>query len=157
MEMPFPKEWFTKCDLWISVTSITWELFLFKHCYAGVLTVRGSSTSFSSCCCLLELENHFSRGYCCERVQELTFKKQLEQKMLSGSWQIISCSKQRWTWESQSDLVCFMVDISLQLLGLVLWAAHMKGPKLFWAHYVLFSVKSGSTFYFRRMVFFLFR
>lgn len=103
-------------------------------CCAGVLTVRVSSTSFSSCCCLLGVENCFSSGYCCERVQELTSKKQLEQQMLSASWQIICCSKQRWTWSVQSDLMLAMVGSSLQWLGLVLCLAHMKGQKLFWAH-----------------------
>lgn len=126
----FPKEWLAKSDFWASDDSITWELFFFLSSVCSWflpltyrirwnLTVRTFGISSSSHWCLLKL-GYFAIVEVSVKAQELTFTKQLKQQMLSASWQIISCSRQRWTWSIQSDFTFFVVDNSFHLLGLAI-------------------------------------
>lgn len=73
------------------------------------LTVRTFGTSSSLHWCLVKLEN-IAVVEVSVKAQELTFTKQLKQQVLSASWQITNCSRQRWTWSIQSDLAFFVVD-----------------------------------------------
>lgn len=117
-----------------------------------LLTLRALSISFSSYRCLLELEKYCS-SLCCEKAKS---------SLLRDSW-----SSRCWVYTDRlwaaasrgehgqaSQTVAWWATASSYF---VLLSAYMKRLKLFWAHHVLCSVKVGSMFYFRRMVFFLFK